>query len=319
MRGGEDESWYSALYDEKIFSDVVGAFCQQIRADRFRVVAQTISNTLLSCADCAHWDRHVEQLLLLVPSCDLPSFSEQALLNTLFAWAVLTCVAKEARASHQQLQQLGHVAGALFKEANTRGERFVNSGDLVQIRWAHLYAELLGMPGLAPGALLQKLASVGPANASHKVRRSQKEVATVLRQMRCTVQLEQLSSDGVMPVDMIITALPFGTPCSIAVEFDGPHHYIAAHSGSKGVVYRLNGPTRLRNALERARCRDGLVCIPWFEWEPARDSEQAQEYLKKRLPLLAGLNEGQRTVRWHGEKIMFSGHVHQQPPCCNVC
>jgi hypothetical protein len=65
------------------------------------------------------------------------------------------------------------------------------------------------------------------------------------------------------------------------VEFDGPHHYVTEYTASGDVIDRLNGPTRLRNVLLKARFRDGVVCIPWKEWGAADKGGQQKEYLRK--------------------------------------
>jgi hypothetical protein len=100
---------------------------------------------------------------------------------------------------------------------------------------------------------------------------------------------------GLMSADVGVTALPDGTPCSIAVEYDGATHFMIEHSsngsaglrGIDGCYWQSNGPTHLRNALLRIRFPDGVVCIPWREWVPATQAGQQEEYLRRVMALLS--------------------------------
>jgi hypothetical protein len=100
----------------------------------------------------------------------------------------------------------------------------------------------------------------------------------------------------VMSADVGVTALPDGSPCSIAVKFDGPSHFMTDNSSSISTstsnraapVDRLDGPTRLRNAFLQARFPDGVVCIPWQEWAAALKAHQQEEYARATLAAVLG-------------------------------
>jgi hypothetical protein len=271
-------------YDQHFFSDAATAFL----AAGMEVAPQNISNALLGCAGCAHWDSHVHQLLVSVAPHHLPALNEQELANTLHAWAVLTCFAHEAGAGQQQVQELGQVAGALFEEAGRRWEQnrsvFIEP-ELRQLFQAHMYAEHLGLPQRLEGELLEeaKKAWLAQLAAESKTTSSQKEVNTTLGQKGYKTQPHATTVDGLFRPDITITKLPNGNPCSIPVEVDGPSHYVREYSGNGTAVDRLDGPTRLRNALLRPRSPGGLLCIPVDDWAAARKAGQQQEYLRKVL------------------------------------
>jgi hypothetical protein len=83
-----------------------------------------------------------------------------------------------------------------------------------------------------------------------------------------------------MRADALLTRTPSGQRCCVAVEFDGPHHYL---QHPPEVQQLLNGSTVLRNQ-QLGRRVDHLLCIPWREWRDLKGSKQAQQaYLQRRL------------------------------------
>jgi hypothetical protein len=273
-------SWY----DQNLFSNAAAALLRAM-SDGMGITPQQLSNTLLGCAGCAHWGNDVHQLLVSVTSYDLHDFSEQGITNTLYSWAVLTCIAREAGAGQQQVQELGQVAGALFEEAGRRWEQnhgVCNEVSLCQLFQAHMYAEHLGLPQRLEGELLSKARDAW-CTWSHTTSRGQQEVNSTLQQMGYTTGPHATTADGLFRPDITITELPNGTSRSVAVEFDGPSHYVREHRGNGTAIDRLNGPTRLRNVLLRPRCPDGLLFIPVDDWDAAKKAGQQQEYLSKAL------------------------------------
>jgi hypothetical protein len=285
---------------------------------------QSLSNTLLACAACAHWDSHVHQLLASVPQGHLPGFNEQQLANTLHAWAVLTCIAREAGAGQQQVQELSQVAGALLEEAGRRWEQnsaaFIAT-NLRQLFQAHMYAEHLGLPQRLEGDLLEEAEKAWLAQQeaarSKTTSRSQQEVNSTLEQMGYPTQPHATTADGLFRPDITITELPDGTPCSVAVEVDGPHHYVREHRRNGTAVDRLDGPTRLRNVLLRPRSPDGLLCIPVDDWAAARKAGQQEEYLRKALdnPLSLKVSGQCDAINWSGSQTgAHHTPAQAQPP-----
>mgnify|MGYP003906971799 FL=1 len=68
----------------------------------------------------------------------------------------------------------------------------------------------------------------------------------------------------------------------IAVEFDGPSHFL----GFKGTGRDPNGKTKMKARLMKSLGWK-VVNIPWFEWEEVGKGERYKpekiEYLKKKL------------------------------------
>jgi hypothetical protein len=289
--------WAAAVlrwYDQGLFSQGAAALAAMPAGD---IEPQGISNTLYACALGAHWDGNVHQLMVRMGEYDLTAFNEQDLANTLYAWAVLFCVITTSGASQQHQSNWINAAAPLLKKAAGCGvSRFTQEG-LGQLYVAHLHCQHLGIPGLPAGTVLEAARAVGWSDGKATISASQREVASVLQQLGYTTQLEMESPDGIMSADVGVTALPDGSPCSIAVEYDGRHHYVTDNnsgnpSGSdqKSVtpVDRLDGPTRLRNALLQARFKNGVVCIPWREWVAATRAGQQEEYPRAALAQVAG-------------------------------
>jgi hypothetical protein len=222
----------------------------------------------------------------------LPSCRPQQLASILYAWAVLSCGIPESGASNQRVW-----AAAFFKEAAARDVTSFTQEGLGQLYAAHLYAQHLGIPGLPAGPVLEAARAAGWSKQG--ISANQREVASVLEQLGWTVRVEMKSPDGVMSADVGVTALPDGTPCSIAVELIGPTQYVVEHNhkgdgnnansssmltgSNDDDTQRLDGPTRLRNALLHARFPDGVLCIPWRAWVEAEQGGTQQELLGQAL------------------------------------
>jgi hypothetical protein len=58
------------------------------------------------------------------------------------------------------------------------------------------------------------------------------------------------------------------------------------HNSSDKSVDRLNGRTRLRNALLSRSFPDGVLVIPWKEWTAARGGGQVKQCLRQALAQL---------------------------------
>jgi hypothetical protein len=280
--------WAAAVlrwYDQHLFSQGAAALAAMPPA---HLKPQDISNALYACAVCAHWDDSVQQLIGQAEEYDLTAFNRQNLTNTLYAWAVLSCVRTTSGASQQDQGGWISAAEPLFKDAAKRDLGSFVKEDLGQLHAAQICAEHLGIPGLAAGAVLAAARAAGWSFGKATISSRQREVGSVLQQLGYTIQLEMMSPDGLMSADVGVTALPDGTPCSIAVEFDGPCHFVTDSNSTiftnnrAAATDRLDGPTRLRNALLQARFSDGVVCIPWKEWVAATKAGR-QEYSKAAL------------------------------------
>jgi hypothetical protein len=324
LQGASSQNWSNTLwaaavlrwYDQSLFNQGAVSLAAMPPGD---MKPQEISNALYACALCAHWDNNVQQLLGRVEVYDLAAFTAQSLANSLYAVAVLSCVTTTSEASRQQHQGAWiSAAQALFKEAAGRNVSTFVQENLRQLNSAHIYAGNLGIPGLPVGPVLKAARAAGWSSGKPTISDSQREVASVLQQLGYTTQLEMRSPDGLISADVGVTALPDGRPCSIAVEFDGPSHFVTDNSSGNSTssnnrtaaTDRLNGPTRLRNAFLQAHFPDGVVCIPWMEWPAASKPDQQEEYLRAALAQAAGQQVS--FVCWEGCIKMDSPLARQQ-------
>jgi hypothetical protein len=135
------------------------------------------------------------------------------------------------------------------------------------------------MAGLPEGEVLKAAQAAGWSYGEPAHHSSCQDVAEALQRLGYSAEVGGRSKDGLMSVDVVVTALPDSTPCRIPVECDGPYHYLTPSDSSS--KHRLDGYTRLRNTL---LCPDGLLCVPWFEWDALEGQTAAQEeYLRSRL------------------------------------
>jgi hypothetical protein len=245
-----------------------------------------------------------------VGECDLAQFDEQHLANTSWAWAELACLAGGDGSYDQHDLCFQQLAAALFKEAAARQVTSFSREQLSQLYRAHLYAEQhLGIPGLPAGQVLEAARAEGLQSEVATISPGQKQVNSCLRQMGYSTQLEGLSPDSLMRADIVITALPDGRPCCIAVEFDGPSHYVTEQAASTGAADRLEGPTRLRNLLLSRCFPDGVLCIYWRDWAAAKGGKEAQkEWLRKALAKLVRSKVGALVAQgWWATCTLGSG------------
>jgi hypothetical protein len=294
MRGATPQAWANSVwaaaklrwFDHDLLQQGVKALVGLPVAS---VTSQAVSNTLLACAVCAHWDSGVQQLLGRVAEMGAAAFKVQELCNSLYAWAVLSCVALDGQgsASSHPASPSPDAAALLFEEAAQRPLTAFTAENHRQLLAAHQLAQSLGMAGLPEGEVLKAAQAAGWSDGKITTNRSQHEVAETLQRLGYSAEVEGRSEDGLMSVDVVVTALPDRTPCRIAVEYDGPSHYLTpSDSISK---HHLDGSTRLRNTLLRPRFPDGLLCVPWAEWA-AMEGQQApqEEFLRSKMAAVRG-------------------------------
>jgi hypothetical protein len=289
LEGANSQSWSNTLwaaavlhwYDQRLFSLGAAALAAMPPA---HLAPQVFSNVMYACAMCAHWDDKVQQLLGQVEAYDLAAFTGQDLANTVYAWAVLSCVMTTSQ--HQGVWI--SAAKPLLKEAARRDVSSFSRESFGQLYTAHMCAEYLGIPGLPAGAVLEAARAVGWSFTEPIISAGQRQVASVLKQLDYTTELEMRSPDGVMSTDVGVTVRPGGSSCCMAVEFDGPSHFVADHSNitsptsnrKAATVDRLDGPTRLRNAFLQQRFPGGVVCIPCETWKAAKRAGRQVKYLR---------------------------------------
>ena len=116
---------------------------------------------------------------------------------------------------------------------------------------------------------------------------SQEAIAAVLTHLGYLVQQEVPIFGGIVTVDIVIKrssvtkgALASSMPRTkdIAIEFDGPWHYMRKEKGNLNRVGPIDVRTRLRNILvKKSGIFEKLVVIPFYEWD-----EKAKWQAKKK-------------------------------------
>ncbi len=192
-----------------------------------------------------------------------PSMNAQDVANALWALATLGWQANANMAS--VFQQ--HVE-ALFSNS---GRKQFSSEALSQLLQAHLASQFLRL-----GLLTLPFSNLQVALAAHRekarevtVSTGQREVGESLRRLGISHALEYITADGLFSIDLAMVDR------RIAVEFDGPSHFLTDTPEPRG-------HTRLRYRLLSAMGWH-VVSIPFFEWDRLHQPEQMDAYVKHRL------------------------------------
>ena len=117
---------------------------------------------------------------------------------------------------------------------------------------------------------------------------SQIHVSEALNRLGYATRLEVPIFNGVVTTDIVIempSSDGSGRLIKVSIEFDGPRHYLRPAMGSSYRVGPIDGQTLLRNTLLK-RCGEfeGLVSIPFYEWDEIKGNFEVEaEYLKRKL------------------------------------
>ena len=97
--------------------------------------------------------------------------------------------------------------------------------------------------------------------------------------------MEHLSSDNYFSFDIYLP------DHDVAVEFDGPFHFLHAsdRARDKNTVLTKNGSTKLRDLFLAKRC-SRLLTVPYFEWNNLNTSEMQRNYVREKLEKEGGIN-----------------------------
>jgi len=118
------------------------------------------------------------------------------------------------------------------------------------------------------------------------------EATSIIRDLGVRCEVERLTDDKCFSVDVFLP------DHNLAIEFDGPTHFINASDGGEGgAPGDASGTTRttkteLRDMFLRLRYRT-VVCVPWFEWHEMRGSAEKKD---KRAYVVAKLSDAGVTV-----------------------
>jgi hypothetical protein len=206
------------------------------------------------------------------------SFTPQELCNLCWSAAVL-----DLQQCVHHVRQLAAAASKLFS--------ITSDEELQQLHQVHLW--LLDSQLPAPGQGL--LGVLTPQQLEQcRVRWEQQLTATSMKQLSylqqsvydAVLQLppdtwqhqpqsEQPTSDKACLMDIAAVTAP---GVKVAIEVEGPHHYLQPDN-------TLSGPTLYRNRALAARGY-ALISIPHWEWRELRSTAQQQQYLLAKLQAL---------------------------------
>jgi hypothetical protein len=187
----------------------------------------------------------------------MASFNAQDLANT--AWAFATA---------------GFEAPGLFEamEAGVRHRlREFSPVDFSQLHQVLLHLRLDAPQHPLTLFLSEHEAEIRAAHFSGGPRpsRSQRDASEVLARVGWRHEFEHVTAEGV--------SLDMAQPASrVAVEFDGPTHYLA------GASTVLDGASKAKARLLR-RLGWTLIRVPHFEWDKLPSSDRREDYLRRKL------------------------------------
>ena len=162
---------------------------------------------------------------------------------------------------------------ALLRRTDELGPVLTDDRNLSQLCYAHLAGQALGWRWRPSGELLRRAQAAQRRIATQtSVSALHKSVFGALREMGWAPQLEALTADGCLSIDIALPAAE--GRAGIAVEVDGPSHFTS--TGAK------TANTRLRDFL-LGQLGWRVVALPYFELDEASASGRLPEYLAARL------------------------------------
>jgi len=115
------------------------------------------------------------------------------------------------------------------------------------------------------------------------VSKDHKAMASIIGDLGVRYEMESLSDGGCFSVDVFLP------DHDIAIEFDGPTHFLNTSDGGKGGApgdasrtTTKTPKTELRDKFLRRRYRT-VVSVPWFEWAAAKGSAEKKAYVAEKL------------------------------------
>jgi hypothetical protein len=214
-----------------------------------------------------------------------PDMNPQAVSTTL--WSVLSLAATRA-------VPLPAYYPSLWQAACGFEERSFNRVDISMLFHAHLiHTELVG--GVARGEVTfppwimhqAREAWMYSARDDVTVSRSVKEIASILGDLGIRNEVERLTDDGYLSVDVYLP------DDDVALEFDGPSHFIKICDGDEGAApggvgdasrasTRNTMSTELRDMFLARRHRVVLP-VPYFEFAKLKGRTMKTEYVAEKL------------------------------------
>jgi hypothetical protein len=226
--------------------------------------ARFASACLLSSASLGIRITGEEVIQVLVDVClkHLQAFTDHSIANCLWALALLDFHSYERLTSSLQLAvSTRYPFIRNYEDVNRCLQAHYSGITLSDAATKHFHEILRGKP--QPNLTTQ----------------SQLGVAIVLKRLGYVPQVEVPPFDGLVTVDIVINLARkrlaasdkdavLVTDQKIAIEFDGPKHFMKKLNGSTDRAGPKDARTRLRNTLiQRSGEFEALLIIPYYEWD----------------------------------------------------
>jgi hypothetical protein len=244
---------------------------------------QALANMAWACGELGYRSQLLPAALLqqavkLLQNGVIGSFTPQGLCNLCWSAAVL-----DMQQVVPQVLQLAAAAGQIFST--------FQHGESRQLHQVHLWlldsqlpAPGQGLSGVLTQQQLEQCRASWEqqltATAQQQSSRLQQSVYAAVLQLPPDTWQQQPQSE--QPTDdkacLIDIAAVTASGVKVALEVEGPHHYVQPDN-------TLTGPTQSRNRALAARGY-AVISIPHWEWDRLRNPQQQQEYLLEKLSSL---------------------------------
>jgi very-short-patch-repair endonuclease len=240
------------------------ALFEAVAAEASKKVAtftpQNLANTVWAYATAGVAAPALFEAVAVESSKKIATFEPQALANTVWAYATA-----------------GVAAPALFEVLAVSIEATISNfslDGLSQLHQVSMHLQLEAPQHALTLLLCRHEAELRAAYLRQEPTpsRSQREVSTALARIGWAHDFEHVTAEGI--------SLDMAQPASkVAVEFDGPKHYLAGASSRRV----LDGKSKAKERLLRRLGWD-VVRVPYFEWDALRSSADREKYLRTKMP-----------------------------------
>jgi len=122
----------------------------------------------------------------------------------------------------------------------------------------------------ARGAWMRAIRDDVTVSSNHR------QLASIIGDLGVPYKVESLADDGNFSVDVFLT------DADVAIEFDGPSHFINTSDSGAASRTTKTMKTELRDMFLRRRYRT-VLSVPWFEWADVKGPAQKREYVAEKL------------------------------------
>ncbi|EJK44819.1 hypothetical protein THAOC_36611, partial [Thalassiosira oceanica] len=238
--------FHSRLF-EKLVTEAVA------KKDHFE--SQPIANFLWACATVGYTDERSFSAFAPVIASKLDKFIEQDLANIAWTYSVAN--------APQDLFNEGYVGALASNENEFSGEQ------LAQLHQWQLWHQELESGIELPRSLRAKCRNAFTSQG-YSESKLQNDVVGELKAAGLDLEEEVLLGSGYQ-IDALVK---FGNGRKVAVEVDGPFHFIDR---------RPAGRTTLKQRQVARLDRIEVVSVPYWEWNELKNSVTKQRYLRKKL------------------------------------